>query len=554
MATDRHTVENPIDAGRDALSRGAWDAARELFETALSERESADAWEGLGWVGWWLADAELTMDSRERAYRAHRAEGNPGSAAVVAAWLAADFREYLGDPATGQGWFERAQRLLDGLPDSADHAWVALHQGSFALDDGEPARAERLASFAHEIGRRESNADLEAVGLAQEGIALVAQGRMEEGMRRLDESSAIATSGELELPVSTAWALCYLITACDAVGDFARAERWCEAMRDFAERWGSRQVLGVCRTSYGRVLATSGDWAAAETELTEAVGDLEAARPGMTGMSLARLAELRSRQGRTDEARELLERAGPHGLAVLGKGELALHEGDAAAAADAAERVLRRLPDAGVLDRLPAIELLVRARSALGDHGGAEEARTELLTGARDLGTPYLMGRAHLVAAELALARGDGEDARRRAEDSMDCFAEGAAPYEAALARLVLAEALTGLGRGEQAAVEARSARDVFASLGAARDAARAETLLQPEAPGAASDRGLGDLTSRELEVLGLVAQGLSDAAIAERLVVSPHTVHRHVANIRSKLRLPSRAAAVAYAARSGLL
>jgi DNA-binding NarL/FixJ family response regulator len=64
----------------------------------------------------------------------------------------------------------------------------------------------------------------------------------------------------------------------------------------------------------------------------------------------------------------------------------------------------------------------------------------------------------------------------------------------------------------------------------------------------------LGELTSRELEVMRLVAQGLSDAEIAERLVVSPHTVHRHVANVRSKLRLPSRAAAVAYASRAGLL
>ena len=63
-----------------------------------------------------------------------------------------------------------------------------------------------------------------------------------------------------------------------------------------------------------------------------------------------------------------------------------------------------------------------------------------------------------------------------------------------------------------------------------------------------------GDLSAREREVLRLVAAGLSDAEIAERLVLSPHTVHRHVANIRTKLRLPSRAAAVAHAARLGLI
>lgn len=62
------------------------------------------------------------------------------------------------------------------------------------------------------------------------------------------------------------------------------------------------------------------------------------------------------------------------------------------------------------------------------------------------------------------------------------------------------------------------------------------------------------DLTSRETEVLALVASGLSDREIADRLVLSPHTVHRHVANVRTKLGLPTRAAAVAAAAKRGLL
>jgi pimeloyl-ACP methyl ester carboxylesterase/DNA-binding CsgD family transcriptional regulator len=69
-----------------------------------------------------------------------------------------------------------------------------------------------------------------------------------------------------------------------------------------------------------------------------------------------------------------------------------------------------------------------------------------------------------------------------------------------------------------------------------------------------AADDGAAALTERELEVLRLVGRGLSDAEIAERLVVSPHTVHRHVANVRAKLGEPSRAAAVASAARRGLL
>ncbi len=65
----------------------------------------------------------------------------------------------------------------------------------------------------------------------------------------------------------------------------------------------------------------------------------------------------------------------------------------------------------------------------------------------------------------------------------------------------------------------------------------------------------IGELTERELEVLRLVAAGLSDREIAQRLVLSPHTVHRHVANIRTKLGLPPRAAAAAaYATRIGVI
>ena len=189
---------------------------------------------------------------------------------------------------------------------------------------------------------------------------------------------------------------------------------------------------------------------------------------------------------------------------MVGLGELALADGDADAARDAAERVLRRLPGAP-LDRLPALELLVRAQATAGDVEAARSAHADLAAVASASGTPYLSGRSYLAGAELELAAGAAEAARCAAEDAIDCFTASSAPY----------------------------------------DGARA---------GAAASDAASALTARELEVLRLVAQGLGDAEVAERLVVSPHTVHRHVANIRNKLRLPSRAAAVAYAAREGLI
>ena len=301
---------------------------------------------------------------------------------------------------------------------------------------------------------------------------------MRDGLRRLDEASAIATGEELQLPISLGWALCYVIAACEGMGDFPRATQWCKVMRASSERWGARHSRGICRSSYGTVLACCGDWEAAETELTGALTDLEAARPGMAGGGLVRLAELRARQGRIDEARELFERAGSHRLAVLGLGRLALDAGDAAAAADAAERVLRRLPAGNVLNRMPALELLVRARAELGELEAAAAACEELGHAAELIGTPYLDGRAQLARGELLMARGGHEEARRAFEDALDRFGEVGAPYDAALARLGLARALAGLGRSDAAAAEARAARDQFAALGATREAARAEAPL----------------------------------------------------------------------------
>jgi DNA-binding CsgD family transcriptional regulator len=303
------------------------------------------------------------------------------------------------------------------------------------------------------------------------------------------------------------------------------------------------------------VLATNGDWAAADLELTAAIGDLEAARPAMAAGGLARLGELRARQGRADEARALFERAGSHPRALVGLGRLALDAGDPAAAVDAAERVLRRLPDAAVLDRLPALELLVRARAAFGDLDAAGAGCAELEHIGDELGTPYVRGRTRLVAGQVAAARGDHEHARRACEDAVDLLVEADAAHETALARLEIARALAALGRDEAAAAETRTARDAFVALGAERDVARLDAAVggNGQVRGGVR-RSLGELTPRELEVLRLVAQGLSDAEVADRLVLSQHTVHRHVANVRSKLRLPSRAAAVAYAARAGLL
>jgi DNA-binding NarL/FixJ family response regulator len=119
---------------------------------------------------------------------------------------------------------------------------------------------------------------------------------------------------------------------------------------------------------------------------------------------------------------------------------------------------------------------------------------------------------------------------------------------------------LATLDRVEAAAEEAQRAIDLLLELKAELEIARARAILDslettaPDRPHRGrTERSVG-LTKREIEVLRLVAEGLNNQTIAERLFVSDHTVHRHLANILSKLSVSSRAAAVAQAARRGLL
>jgi non-specific serine/threonine protein kinase len=99
----------------------------------------------------------------------------------------------------------------------------------------------------------------------------------------------------------------------------------------------------------------------------------------------------------------------------------------------------------------------------------------------------------------------------------------------------------------------APATRQALQGIQARREASRAEALVsEPDA--AVSGEAAALLTPRELDVLRLVAQGLSNPDIARRLVLSEHTVHRHLANILRKLGLSSRAAAAAWGVRTGLV
>src|SRR6266487_5143809 len=214
----------PLDAGWAALGRGDWESARTAFEESLAEGETPEALEGIGWVGHMLNDDPLTFDVRERSYRLYLERGEKSSAARIAAWLAADRLLFRGEPAVANGWLQRAHRLIDGLEPGIDHGWLAIHEGHIAVAlDEDTVKARRLAARAVELGRVFGVPELEMLGLGLEGRALVSEGELEEGMRRLDEATTVALDGEARLLYCVAWACCYLISACERVRDYERA-------------------------------------------------------------------------------------------------------------------------------------------------------------------------------------------------------------------------------------------------------------------------------------------------------------------------------------------
>jgi LuxR family transcriptional regulator, maltose regulon positive regulatory protein len=457
--------------------------------------------EELSWAAWWRDDADAVREARERAYRLYREAGNAAGAARMATWIAADALDFDGALAVANGWLRRAHRLLDGHDACPEQGWLAFHEGYIAHRGGDGPAARALGVQTAAVGRRFGVPDLEMLGLALEGAALVADARVAEGMDRLDEATALALADEPAIPIASAWTCCFLVTACTAVLDFERAAAWCDRIAEFADRHASRYMLAFCRAEYGEVHLWRGQFSEAETLLEASVADFAAARPAMVGAPLGVLAELRRRQGRAAEAAALLDRLGESAAALLCRARMALDRGDTGAAVELLERRLRQ---ATRLARVPALELLARAQTARGAMDEAAAHVTALRDVEQRVGTTGVRACADRAEGVLALARGERDRGRRLLEDALDRFQAGGAAYEVTQTRLALAPRV-------------------------------------------------GEITARERDVLRLVAEGLTNQQIAERLVISEHTVHRHVTNILRKLDLPSRSAAAAHAVRAGI-
>jgi DNA-binding CsgD family transcriptional regulator len=537
------TADELLRLGREALATADWESARAFFEQAAELGETAEMLDGLGEALQFGGDHARAIELKERAFAEYERRGLRAEAAELARWLAFLHVSVHGNVAAANGWTARAESLLEGVEESAAHGWLILDRAPWSSDASE---REQFATAAIAIARRYGDKDLEFDAMALLGEAHVAGGLITQGMALLDQAMAAVASGEVVGVGPTGEIYCRLLSACERATDVRRAEQWLAAATRF-EAWDDF-VPPTCRTHYGGILIALGRWEDAERELLAAIRTFETGYWASQLFALLRLADLRVRQGRFEDAERLLEGIDWHTSAKRSLARIALARGDLALAGDLGRLCLESTPPSDP-DCALVLALLIEVQLARGDLAAAEETHDQLAVLAVDRTDDRTRAVASLAGGTVRVARGDPQ-ARADFQAAVELFSGLGLTLEAAQARVALARALAS--HAPAAAVEeARHALKTFEGLGATRDAdAAAAALRELGAPARTFPRGYGALTKRETEVLSLLAEGCSNADIAQRFYISRRTAEHHVSHILAKLGLRNRAEAAAYALR----
>lgn len=538
------TGSDRIEQGRAALAVCDWSLAEHHFSAALAQEATADALDGLGQARYWQGDYPQALALREQAFGAFVRDGDRARAAGIAVRLAMLHGLVYGNDAAVGGWLGQARRLLADCDECAEHGWAELFRACIADD---PAEREQRATSALALARRHGAAGLEFDALAYLGQSWVERGHVGRGMAMIDEAIAAVAGGLVDDVWAAGEIYCVLFHTCEMTADVRRATAWLDAVDHYVERTRELPIAGICRMHFGGVLTAAGRWEDAERELTTA---MEIYADGYTGTryeAALRLADLRARQGRLEEAEALVagHEGRPGASAPLARVHLA--RGAPGLAATALERHLARR-GRGVLSA-DELALLVEVELAREDVDAAASLAAELDELAARAGVVGVSALAAACTGMVAAATGQVEQAVEAFEAALSAFTEAGRDLDVARVRLALATLLAD-ERREVASIEAQAALATFDALGARREADRTAALLRRLGrPGRAAPRVAGPLTGREREVLDLVAQGLRNRDIAARLYISPRTVEDHVSRILAKLGVATRTEAVAVAA-----
>ncbi|MFW6051829.1 MAG: LuxR C-terminal-related transcriptional regulator [Myxococcota bacterium] len=543
-------VSTELERGRASYARHEWDAACDALTRADRDAPLAlDDLERLGWSAAMTGRDDVLLDALERLYHACGERGEHLRAARFAFWLG--FRLFgLGEAGRGGGWLARAQRSVEEAgEDGAERGYLLLPVIHRHLMGDEHEAAHDLAAEAADIGQRFGDVDLVTFARNLQGRALVRSGRVAEGLALCDEAMLAAAAGELS-PLVTGLVYCTVIATCNQVYALDRSREWTAALAEWCEAQPQLVAFtGSCRVHRAEVMQIGGEWHQAITEARQAAERFaDAPDPEAVAEAYYQQGEIHRLRGELDAAEAAYGHASRYGMEPQpGLSLLRLAQGRVDAACSALRRVLGATTEPWQRARfLPAcVEILLAA----GEIDEAAEAAEELERIASTFDTEVLRAMACHARGAVRLARGDAAGAVPLLRTAFRTWRQVGAPYLAARIRVLLARACHALGDEDGARLERDAARQVFEELGAAPDLA----ALDPPQQATASHRPHG-LTPRELEVLRLVARGLSTKAVARELGVSGKTIDRHLSNIFGKLNVSSRAAATAFAYEHGLV
>jgi ATP/maltotriose-dependent transcriptional regulator MalT len=445
---------------------------------------------------------------------------------------------YRGAVGPAGGWFARAHRLLEDEPEeTAVHGYALLPLVFRNEAAGDLEAAAAAAAEAAEIGKRHGDPELMALAIHVQGHMLVLAGRVPEGLVLLDEAMVTVTTAELS-PFVVGIVYCGVILACQAGFEVGRAREWTLELT----RWVERQrdlvaFTGRCLVHRAEILQLGGAWSEALEEARAAAERLVQTRNAAAGLALYRQGELLRLRGEFAAAEEAYRDASRNGWEPQpGLAQLRLAQGKRSAALAAIRRACAELTEP--IKRAALLPAQIEIALAAGEVEHARAACLELGELAKQYESAMLEAIVAHAEGAVALAEADAPSALASLRHAQRIWLELDAPYEVARTRELIAQACSTLGDDEACALELEAAGELYERLGAAPDLARVSTP-------AGARHGLSE---RELEVLRLVAAGRSNREIASTLVISEHTVARHLQNVYAKLRVSSRAAATAFA------
>jgi ATP/maltotriose-dependent transcriptional regulator MalT len=540
-----------LNKGRLALSTGEWEKARELLEEALKEEESPEVYEELGWSSWWLNDAAGVFENRLKAYNLFLENNNKFGASRNASWLGLDYIEFKGEFAVASGWLQRAESLLEGMPDSWELGLIKILKARWAFQaEKNTELAFKLLDDSLILSKSQHYTDGEMLAEALKGFILVVEGKVSEGMPLLDEATLLATTSEKADINITTVTCCFLIDACERIRDYERASQWCNNVKEICERWRFKAMFANCKMKYAGVLILQGKWDEAEEELLTAVSELKKFRPAQIKACTVRLADLKRRQGKWNEAEKLLNDVESHPLKPLFYSTLYYDKSEYESALGMAEKYLRRISVKEKAERTTGIELLLRIYIKLGKIDQAKNFLNELSDIADSINTLPLKASFLSASGIYNFEIQVYETAKQNIEDAVEIFEKIKLPFELARDKVILSEILIKLRRFAQAEGELNGAMNIFKELGAEKDFERAKYLLKNLYKDKAdeTEKNKYEFTGRELEVLRLIAEGKNNEEIAGKLFLSVRTVEKHLTNIYSKLGISGKSAR-AYAA-----